>query len=314
MDQIFAGLISDDQGIERQGWISSPTDKTQMEDFWAALTASKIDQKQAEAILTGLKMIQKITRDAITINNKTASDNWSIILEGNDRNGYSIQLIDEKSENTIHLQMDVDGFFFGGLLLTQKSPDGISCELIQFEQRRNDWFLVKLKEDSQGEFPLHWIQSDAPPWKNASNNWKKQISDLLGLVSSLTPFPSRIPETTSNQQPVNQKTKDDVILSLTCPNGRLVVWPQGQTIEFKEVLTIGRDKDNNLRLNDPKISRYHVVIEYVNSVWQIRNIKPAPGYVINSQLKKVPSILNIGDEIILGDTRLTIEDLSNPVE
>lgn len=59
---------------------------------------------------------------------------------------------------------------------------------------------------------------------------------------------------------------------------------------------IGRGRDVNLQLRDPKVSRHHAVIRYANGMWFIQDPGSTSGFEINGQPVKA-SKLESGDKI-----------------
>lgn len=70
----------------------------------------------------------------------------------------------------------------------------------------------------------------------------------------------------------------------------------------KNSITLGRNEDNQIVINDPNVSRYHARIFYDEN-WQIEDMNSTNGVLINNQLVKI-SKLKSGDEIKLGSTLL----------
>jgi len=94
--------------------------------------------------------------------------------------------------------------------------------------------------------------------------------------------------------------------SLSPREMQLIVQPGGQTIALNARLTIGRDLDNHLRLEDAKLSRHHAVIETADNGWLLHDLSSTNGTRVNGTQVRGPLMLQAGDVIELGDTRLTL--------
>jgi hypothetical protein len=79
---------------------------------------------------------------------------------------------------------------------------------------------------------------------------------------------------------------------------------QGKTTRLKLTTRIGRERDNDLVLTDPKVSRYHARIELVEGQWTILDLGSANGTSVNDQPITDPHPLASDDRIIVGDTEL----------
>jgi hypothetical protein len=91
------------------------------------------------------------------------------------------------------------------------------------------------------------------------------------------------------------------------PTWHLVVHPGGQTLALTGKFSIGRERDNDLYLDDKKLSRHHAVIEAAGKGWQVRDLGSTNGTGVNGQRISAPLMLKVGDVIELGDSRLTLE-------
>ncbi len=91
------------------------------------------------------------------------------------------------------------------------------------------------------------------------------------------------------------------------------VWPrlqvisgidQGQEFKLQERTRMGRAQDNEIILNDPKVSRHHAVFNLESEGWFITDLGSANGTFINGQLIDEPYRLQSGDRIKVGDVEL----------
>jgi len=67
----------------------------------------------------------------------------------------------------------------------------------------------------------------------------------------------------------------------------------------KNIITIGRNTDNDLMIIDPLVSNYHAVIQSNGGQIVIRDLKSSNGTFVNN-MKITEVFLNIGDEIVIG--------------
>lgn len=82
---------------------------------------------------------------------------------------------------------------------------------------------------------------------------------------------------------------------------------QGKTVRLKMTTRIGRERDNDLVLTDPRVSRYHSLIELSEGRWLIRDMGSANGTFVNSQPVTDAQPLEPDDRISLGDTELVFQ-------
>lgn len=80
---------------------------------------------------------------------------------------------------------------------------------------------------------------------------------------------------------------------------------EGRQIDLpdKEVVTIGRDRNNRFVLHDTEVSRRHAEVAYRNGIWIVRDVGSANGTQLNGQaIRDTP--LTSGDHIQIGQTTL----------
>lgn len=79
---------------------------------------------------------------------------------------------------------------------------------------------------------------------------------------------------------------------------------QGQAFDLKSKTTLGRERDNDVILIDPKISRYHAQITFENDNWTITDLGSSNHTYVNGEIIEKPTRLNLGDRISLGEIDL----------
>ena len=67
----------------------------------------------------------------------------------------------------------------------------------------------------------------------------------------------------------------------------------------KNIITIGRNTDNDLVIMDPLVSKYHVQIQSIDGLILISDLKSSNSTFVNN-MKITEAYLNIGDEVIIG--------------
>jgi predicted component of type VI protein secretion system len=76
----------------------------------------------------------------------------------------------------------------------------------------------------------------------------------------------------------------------------------------EDVIAIGRSKENNIVLKNIKASRRHARIERIGATYQITDLGSGNGTKVNG--KKIDfQALNKGDEIAIGDARITLKGI-----
>ncbi|MEQ1876123.1 MAG: FHA domain-containing protein [Bdellovibrionia bacterium] len=75
---------------------------------------------------------------------------------------------------------------------------------------------------------------------------------------------------------------------------------------LSQKVTLGRDDDNDIALNDPRCSRHHAVLEAANGMVSIKDCGSQNGLIVNGANCR-DAILNPGDVFILGDTQFQIQ-------
>jgi len=72
-------------------------------------------------------------------------------------------------------------------------------------------------------------------------------------------------------------------------------------------ISIGRDIDNDLSIDDEAVSSQHARIKYENGNWLLEDLNSTNGTFLNDMRIYTPTVLVHGDEIILGNRSLVVE-------
>lgn len=107
-----------------------------------------------------------------------------------------------------------------------------------------------------------------------------------------------VDETTA---PVQEKIESRLPLLL------LIRQKDGHIFALRDLLSIGRGKENNLVLQDNGISRKHAVIEPTSAGWLIRDLNSTNGTWLNGVRITNAVILKAGDRLEFGKTILRLE-------
>src|SRR5438309_3501464 len=87
----------------------------------------------------------------------------------------------------------------------------------------------------------------------------------------------------------------------------------GERRYVQSELRIGRGEQNDLRLNDASVSRYHAFLRRVDGRYLLSDVGSQNGTFINGRQVHAPSPLQSGDRIRAGTTELIFQ-LDMPVE
>ncbi len=81
--------------------------------------------------------------------------------------------------------------------------------------------------------------------------------------------------------------------------------PSGERRYVQSELRIGRGEQNDLRLNDASVSRYHAFLRRVDGRYLLSDVGSQNGTFVNGRRVHAPSALQSGDRIRAGTTELT---------
>ncbi len=79
---------------------------------------------------------------------------------------------------------------------------------------------------------------------------------------------------------------------------------QGEKFTLQGEVRLGREEDNDIALDDPKVSRHHAVLRPEAGGYTIADMGSANGTFVNGQQITAPQALAEGDTITVGDTEL----------
>jgi pSer/pThr/pTyr-binding forkhead associated (FHA) protein len=85
---------------------------------------------------------------------------------------------------------------------------------------------------------------------------------------------------------------------------------EGREFKLRARATLGRAPDNDIILEDPKVSRHHAAIAFAEERYSITDLESANGTFVNGIMVREPHHpLRAGDVISLGDTELTFHEV-----
>jgi pSer/pThr/pTyr-binding forkhead associated (FHA) protein len=86
-----------------------------------------------------------------------------------------------------------------------------------------------------------------------------------------------------------------------------LMW-EGKKISLVNKITIGRDKTNNIVLNDALVSRDHAVIQKIKNVYYLKDLESTNGTFVNGE--QIPAgkycALEHTDRILIGKSELQL--------
>ena len=80
----------------------------------------------------------------------------------------------------------------------------------------------------------------------------------------------------------------------------------GQSFALGAQARLGRNPDNDIRLNDAQASRYHALIQYQQGNYVITDQGSGNGTYVNGKLISQPMPLATGDVITIGNTQIRV--------
>jgi TolB protein len=82
---------------------------------------------------------------------------------------------------------------------------------------------------------------------------------------------------------------------------------QGRIVRLKLRTRLGRERDNEVVLTDPRVSRYHAIIELDDSRWIVRDQNSANGTFVNGKRISAGRVLQPDDRVVVGDTEMVFQ-------
>lgn len=96
--------------------------------------------------------------------------------------------------------------------------------------------------------------------------------------------------------------------TMTAAHAGLLRISDGRTVVASGRIRIGRAPDNDIPLNDPKVSRYHARIVQSGGRLVLRDLESTNGVFLDDQRIEGDALLYNGVEIRIGSTKMTFEE------
>jgi hypothetical protein len=222
-------------------------------------------------------------------------------------NGGMLSLKEQIGNQTLAVSRDRRGALYNGTWMRLGEND--SAVLLFDVVKSLSGFQLKVSGDDN-----EW---NVPLGENLIGFEWATPADVLGFIPEwlaanseiATPAPAPQPSLPAAAAPAPKPAPQPLPPTVLAkvPTWHVLVQPGGQTIVLAGSLSIGREQDNDLCLEDKQLSRHHAVIEAVDKGWQVRDLGSTNGTGVNGRRINAPFLLKAGDVIELGDIRLTLE-------
>jgi pSer/pThr/pTyr-binding forkhead associated (FHA) protein len=87
-------------------------------------------------------------------------------------------------------------------------------------------------------------------------------------------------------------------LDIWLPDGAVQVPLEGRRV------TVGRASDNDIVIDDPTVSRHHLVFERLAAGWSAHDVRSMNGTLVNGKPISAGRPLYHDDQLLLGDTKI----------
>ena len=157
-------------------------------------------------------------------------------------------------------------------------------------------------------------------WTDENHFWDYFLKEFKRRMDSLPARPASSsypaiahPEPAISRPSTSQMPAYDKTIMPTSP-GYWIVIRRGPKLNHmfrlqKEVVTLGRDATNDIAINDPEVSRYHLRLIKQGNSYALEDLGSTNGSQVNGTHIINPRILNNGDTIMLGDSIVLSYDL-----
>jgi hypothetical protein len=141
---------------------------------------------------------------------------------------------------------------------------------------------------------------------------------LYGEASERVPLSAALQEergvSENSQNPNETIFSESVVgkrLAKVHKSGPMVLVFQGRSIPISSRITVGRDDDNSIVLDDPLASRHHAVIQKLKNDYFIEDLDSTNATFVNNKRVPMGKYLRLkpDDVILIGRTELSLKHL-----
>ena len=223
------------------------------------------------------------------------------------------------NEVEMGFQCDAGGHLYGQFYLTQPGAEGETTLSFYLQRAGSGWVLHgNHGEPFQAALP---VPAEAISWNSdtlmAYQEKLKIETDgapLFSQVAAALPEVAvqavqaiRPPAPSAPEAAAALLSSQATVVHSSGAGIFLVLEASGQRLPLLGPLTIGRDKEDDLYLDDTEVSRKHAVIEPTVGGWQLRDLNSSNGTWLNGKRLTAPTPLAEGDVITFGKTRVRVK-------
>ncbi len=107
------------------------------------------------------------------------------------------------------------------------------------------------------------------------------------------------------------KSQASELMLRTVPRINLTVRSRGGFSSIKlfdqQEITIGRDPECDLHLDETIISARHARLRYHHNQWWLEDLESKNGTRLNKHVVNIPTVVTSGDEIVCGKTKIVVK-------
>lgn len=277
---------------------------------------AELAPQEAAVIKAGLGVVQ----EAVRTGHQVGDGWWSYWIERFSPAGSYLTLRrDPPGMEEIGFQIDLENRLHGIFYLHTGDIAAGRDDTFYLKQISGKWVLVKWDDVQETHYPLAGVDGSTL-WNLAPkiDFWDELIPSVLNSRSSWQARPEKTnqPEkrtaTPGRLDIIDGSYAATIILKQAerIPSLTLVFDRGGKEVRVAGSMKIGRDKDNDLVLEDSEVSRFHAVIELMPGGWIVRDLNSTNGTWLNNSRVKERAAVKVGDKLRIGRTRLTIESQS----
>ena len=161
-------------------------------------------------------------------------------------------------------------------------------------------------------FDVNSFTSQVHFWDYFNREIKRTLADEAQPIKAVSVVPAPVQ---ANPAPAQNAAFTRQIMPTT-PGHHLVV-RRGPNLNkifplSNEVISLGRDSTNDIQIDDPEVSRYHLRLKWANNVYSVEDLGSTNGTRINSGARITEETpLYPGQALMLGDTIIVSYEVVN---